>query len=59
MINDLCICGTPDEARQQLNSFQDTGIDLPIIQFNPVDKVESSFDLLIKTFGDINWKRLE
>ncbi len=54
MINDLCICGTPDEARQQLNAFQDTGIDLPIIQFNPVDKVESSFDLLIKTFGDIN-----
>ena len=54
MINDLCICGTPDEALYQLNAFQDTGIDLPIIQFNPIDEVEASFDLLIDTFGDIN-----
>ena len=54
MINDLCVCGTPDEARYQLNAFQDTGIDLPIIQFNPINEVESSFDLLIDTFGDIN-----
>ena len=54
MIKDLCICGTPDEARHQLNAFQDTGIDLPIIQFNPIDKVESSFELLVKTFGDMN-----
>ena len=54
MINDLCVCGTPDEARYQLNAFQDTGIDLPIIQFNPINEVDSSFDLLIDTFGDIN-----
>ena len=54
MINYLCVCGTPDEARYQLNAFQDTGIDLPIIQFNPINEVDSSFDLLIDTFGDIN-----
>ena len=54
MVKDLCICGAPDEARQQLIEFHETGINLPIIQFNPIDKVESSFDLLIDTFGDIN-----
>ena len=54
MVKDLCICGTPNEASQQLNEFQETGIDLPIIQFNPIDDVESSFDLLIDTFGDSN-----
>ena len=54
MVKDLCICGTPNEASQQLNEFQETGIDLPIIQFNPIDDVESSFDLLIDTFGGSN-----
>tara|TARA_B100000029_G_scaffold513485_1_gene613237 strand:- start:310 stop:1278 length:969 start_codon:yes stop_codon:yes gene_type:complete len=54
MIKDLCICGTPNEAQHQLNEFQDTGIDLPIIQFNPIGEVEPSFDLLIDTFGDLN-----
>ena len=54
MVKDLCICGTPDEALHQLKEFQETGIDLPIIQFNPINEVESSFDLLIDTFGDSN-----
>ena len=54
MIKDLCICGTPNEAQHQLNEFQKTGIDLPIIQFNPIDQVESSFDILLDTFGDKN-----
>ena len=31
------------------------GIDLPIIQFNPIDNVKESFELLTKTFsGDSN-----
>ena len=54
MIKDLCICGTPNEALHQLKEFQEIGIDLPIIQFNPIDEVEPSFDLLIDTFGDNN-----
>ena len=52
MIKDLCICGTPTESLYQLKKFQETGLDLPIIQFNPIDNVESSFDTLVNTFGD-------
>ena len=53
MVKDLCICGTPSESQQQLKEFQETGIDLPIIQFNPIDNTESSFDMLLDTFGDV------
>ena len=52
MIKDLCISGTPTESLYQLKKFRDTGIDLPIIQFNPIDNVETSFDTLVNTFGD-------
>ena len=52
MVKDLCICGTPTESLYQLKKFQETGIDLPIIQFNPIDNTESSFDTLVNTFGD-------
>ena len=37
MVKDLCICGTPSESQQQLKEFKETGIDLPILQFNPID----------------------
>jgi alkanesulfonate monooxygenase SsuD/methylene tetrahydromethanopterin reductase-like flavin-dependent oxidoreductase (luciferase family) len=53
MVKDLCICGTPSESQQQLKEFKETGIDLPIIQFNPIDNTESSFDILLQTFGDV------
>ena len=53
MVKDLCICGTVNECQQQLKQFQETGIDLPIIQFNPIGDVNESFDLLLNTFGDI------
>ena len=36
MLDDLCIAGTPDIALKKLNAFRDVGIDLPIIQFNPI-----------------------
>ena len=51
MLDDLCIAGTPDVAVKKLNAFQNIGIDLPIIQFNPIDNVKESFELLTKTFS--------
>jgi len=35
-----------------LKQFCETGIDLPIIQFNPTDNVENSFDLVTSTFSE-------
>ena len=52
MLNSLCIAGSPDEAKLQLKKFRDAGIDLPIIQFNPVGNTIESFSLLKKTFLD-------
>lgn len=52
MVNELAICGTPDDARKQLVRFTNAGIDLPILQFNPVGDVQDSFDLLVSTFKD-------
>ena len=39
-------------VKTQLRQFRETGIDLPIIQFNPTDKVEDSFNLLTTTFSE-------
>jgi len=50
MLQSLCIAGNPDECKKQLQNFRETGIDLPIIQFNPVGDISESFDLLKKTF---------
>jgi len=52
MVHELCIAGTSDECRIQLMQFRETGIDLPIIQFNPTDSVEDSFDLVTSTFSE-------
>ena len=52
MVNELCIAGTSDECIIQLKQFRETGIDLPIIQFNPTDNVEDSFDLVTSTFSE-------
>jgi len=55
MVDDLCIAGTPDAAVKKLNKFRDAGVNLPIIQFNPIDDVKESFELLTKTFsGETN-----
>jgi len=55
MLDDLCIAGTPDTAVKKLNGFREVGINLPIIQFNPIGNVRESFEILTKTFsGDIN-----
>jgi len=52
MVNELCIAGTPSECKTQLRQFRETGIDLPIIQFNPTDNVEDSFNLVTTTFSE-------
>jgi len=52
MVNELCIAGTPSECKTQLRQFRETGIDLPIIQFNPTDNVEDSFNLITTTFSE-------
>ena len=50
MLKSLCIAGTPNESKLQLQKFRDAGIDLPIIQFNPIGDTIESFSLLKKTF---------
>jgi alkanesulfonate monooxygenase SsuD/methylene tetrahydromethanopterin reductase-like flavin-dependent oxidoreductase (luciferase family) len=55
MVNELCISGAPNECKKQLKQFRETGINLPIIQFNPIDNVQDSFDLITSTFsGETN-----
>tara|TARA_Y100000590_G_scaffold244897_1_gene275245 strand:+ start:1298 stop:2272 length:975 start_codon:yes stop_codon:yes gene_type:complete len=54
MVDDLCISDTPENAIEKLQKFRDIGIDLPILQFNPIGETKKSFELLTKTFsGDI------
>ncbi|MCA9827725.1 MAG: LLM class flavin-dependent oxidoreductase [Nitrosopumilus sp.] len=50
MLRSLAISGTPDECRTQFKRFADAGIDLPIIQFNPVGDTSESFKLFKGTF---------
>ena len=50
MLQSLCISGTPEECKKQLQNFCETGINLPIIQYNPVGDISESFELLKKTF---------
>ena len=52
MLDSLTICGTPENCKKQLNDFYQTGIDLPIIQFNPVGDVTDSMKLFAKTFSE-------
>lgn len=49
MLNSLCIAGNPNDAKIQLQKFRDVGIDLPIIQFNPIGDTKKSFSLLKNT----------
>ena len=58
MLDALTISGTPSHCREQLDKFRDCGIDLPILQFNPVGGVDDtdntntikSFELFQRTF---------
>lgn len=53
MLEQLCIFGTPDECIKKLKKFHETGIDLPIIQFNPIGRINESFNLLTSTFSEL------
>lgn len=46
MLDDLVVCGTPSECRAQLARFRAAGLDMPIIQFNPVGGALESFRVL-------------
>ena len=50
MLQSLVIAGTSEECKKQLGDFRDTGMNLPIIQFNPVGDTLESFKLFKKTF---------
>jgi alkanesulfonate monooxygenase SsuD/methylene tetrahydromethanopterin reductase-like flavin-dependent oxidoreductase (luciferase family) len=52
MLQSLAISGTPDECKKQLEGFVSVGIDLPILQFNPIGNTMDSFRLFRKTFLD-------
>lgn len=52
MLKDLTVCGTPEDCKKQLNDFKQIGIDLPIMQFNPVGDTMESFKLFKETFLD-------
>ena len=52
MLNELTICGTPEEGKKQLSNFRDAGLDLPILQFNPIEDVSESFELLVTTMSN-------
>ena len=51
MLEQLCIYGTPDQSLKKLRKFHDAGVNLPIIQFNPIGDVDESFNLLMSTFS--------
>ena len=52
MLKSMTICGTPQQCQEQLKNFQNVGINLPIIQFNPIGDVIDSFKLFVKTFSE-------
>ena len=51
MLDSLVICGSPQECVKKLEQIVNTGITLPIIQFNPVGDVITSFKLLTSTLS--------
>jgi 5,10-methylenetetrahydromethanopterin reductase len=53
MLDQLTIYGTPDDCIKKLKKFKEAGLNLPIIQFNPIGNVSESFELMTSTlFGD-------
>jgi len=54
MLDSLVICGTPQECVKKLERIVNTGVTLPIIQFNPVGDVITSFKLLTSTLSGEN-----
>lgn len=53
MLEQLCIYGAPEDCVKKLKRFYNAGVNLPIIQFNPVGNVLESFELLASTFSQV------
>jgi len=53
MLEQLCVYGTPEQSIQKIKQFYQAGVNLPIIQFNPIGNVTESFNLLTSTFSEI------
>ncbi len=51
MVHALAICGTPNDIANKVTRFVRAGVDLPIIQFNPVGNTMESFKLLVSSLG--------
>lgn len=51
MLEELTVCGTGEEARKKLSKIIDSGITLPIIQLNPLDKTENSIKEILSSFS--------
>jgi alkanesulfonate monooxygenase SsuD/methylene tetrahydromethanopterin reductase-like flavin-dependent oxidoreductase (luciferase family) len=51
MLDSLVICGTPQESIKKLERIVNAGVTLPIIQFNPIGDVITSFKLLTSTLS--------
>lgn len=50
MLESLTVCGAPDDAFEKLCGFYKTGLDMPILQFNPVgENIQESFDLVLQS----------
>jgi len=50
MLDSLTISGDPVTCIKQLQKFKETGMNLPIVQFNPIGDVNDSFKLFSNTF---------
>ncbi len=53
MLESLTICGNAEESRKQLKRFVDAGVNLPIMQFNPIGDVKESFEFLVSAFSEV------
>ncbi len=51
MLDDLTICGTPGECAGKLAEFREAGVDLPVVQFNPVGPAAESFREAVGALG--------
>ena len=50
MVESLTIFGSADECYEKMKIFSNAGIDLPIVQFNPIGDVAESFKRTCSAF---------
>lgn len=52
MLDDLTVCGDPSECAMKMARIARAGVDIPIVQFNPVGDVYGSMRLAAHTFNE-------